>query len=384
MTVLEKCGLSQRVTDRLKRRGLVITGNTKPFPNFLKSPGDDWVVYTMDSFTPALSDAERQMYVESPEQFCEDLLSNLAIFGELCRELYEATQRFGTLSDEEAIAACFSGLLVFQSAMDSHYYKYDRHLEYHEHKESPVGFHWLRIKEFCKAAGRLAGMEDAESWGRERALRILAAVGRETVSSRFLSASFRTFRWLTDVVSDLEKLDCEIAVGRLRKENPDAFRRLKATAAVFRRSPEEFLGDSLRSAALRIGEKLKERPQAGLSLVEEVHKLLASDEAVRFEFSVEAMRLFQQVQEQETYKFYGLVPRSQVHNIDAGLAIWGELNRRLAKGSQSIVPRYRPKVEALLQGNPIVGTRDLLATTPGCLNQSTRLLYHEETRRWLQ
>ena len=77
MTILGTCGVSDAEVRLLLLQGLQITANTTPFSDYLISRSNDFVVQNMDAYTPLLTDDELRLYIDHPQRFCADLLSNL-------------------------------------------------------------------------------------------------------------------------------------------------------------------------------------------------------------------------------------------------------------------------------------------------------------------
>lgn len=51
---------------------------------------------------------------------------------------------------------------LLHAALDYNYLKYDRHFEYHEYKQSPVGFHWQRLKRLVEIFHQFSVTQEKE------------------------------------------------------------------------------------------------------------------------------------------------------------------------------------------------------------------------------
>jgi hypothetical protein len=176
-TVLEKCGITNAMVGKLRKSGLVVPQRVKPFKEFMVSSSEDWFSYVADQFAFPLTEKERKFYIKHPEEFCKDLIKNTKFFVKTTGILYDAFKKTKELSREKALAAKLALIRIFHACIESTHLKYDRHMEYHEYKESPVGFYWNRLKELCLLAAEKAKASDKEMWSKERMLRIISGYG---------------------------------------------------------------------------------------------------------------------------------------------------------------------------------------------------------------
>lgn len=384
MTVLTKCGLSNKIVQELKEQGLYVPGKQEPFRQAMKSPSEDWLVYSLDEFTPPLTEEERVRYIEQPEVFCQDLLENLGLFSYVCSILYDALPCIKNLPPPEAVASYLAVIRIFQAAMDYHYYKYDRHIEFHEYEASPVGFHWNRLLHSCLKAAQRAGIDNPQAWSREYALTILSQVGHGNMAIQFLLSCLRILTELKKIVPDLSEFTPDRILEFLEQEDKVLYERLVAEAGKFRRSPIIFINHCLKLNDSRALERLSSiESSTKESKFEDITKHLLPEEVADFNRSVRAMGLFQAVQEEETYRFYGLMPRHNAQNLEVGFASWSEMTKILENNPELIGSEHRQAVFEMFQGNPIVGTRRLLYEGEYYFDKAIEEQYFKELDRWI-
>lgn len=183
-TVLEKCGITNGIIKRLRKGGLIVPPKVKPFRKYLVSPSEDWFSYVADQFAFPLSVKERKFYIQNPSEFCKDLIRNTKFFVKTTGILYDAFKKTKGLRREEALAAKLAIIRIFHACIESTHLKYDRHMEYHQYKKSPVGFYWNRLRELCLLAARNAKVPDEEMWAKEKMLQIISGYGIIKKSAR--------------------------------------------------------------------------------------------------------------------------------------------------------------------------------------------------------
>lgn len=384
MTVLQECGLSDDIVQALKRRGLRIPVKQEPFAEAMKSPSEDWVVYSFDEFAPPLTDEETLHYVQYPEDFCRDLLSNLALFSDVCKALYNVSPSIGGLADVDAVAGCLAILRVFQGAMDYHYYKYDRHIEFYEHEGSPVGFHWQRLLRLCSEASQRAGIKD-ELWCQKRLLRILSEIGRGNMAMQFLLSCQSLLTELEKVVGGLSGDDPNTILEVVKQKDKSLFDRLISESEI-QKAAVDLVSDCLELS--ESAKTLKRLAAIDRRLVEpdvrDVTDHLRPDEARDFTKSVRAMELFQSVQEEETYRFYGVMPGSRAGNLEVGFTTWAHIAGILDEHPELIIAEHRESLMSIMHGsNPVLETRHLLYKGEHYLKEVVQKRYFEEINRWI-
>jgi hypothetical protein len=144
-TVLEKIGISNSKVNLWKSRGLKISYPMKVNSKFFKSK-DGFFVYAADKFFFQLSKEEIKNYTKNPLKFRKDFLRNLKFYTKFYEYLYSLMDKTEKLESKDKTVALLSLLYLFQSAMDHHYYHYDRYLAYEDYPKTPVGYWWNRLK----------------------------------------------------------------------------------------------------------------------------------------------------------------------------------------------------------------------------------------------
>lgn len=153
-TILEKIGVSGRKVKKWKSAGLKISYPMRARSHFLKS-ADGFFIYAADKFFPPLSVREIKEYTKSPEKFQQDFLRNLRFYTRFYEFLHSLIKKTENLEIKEKTAALLSLSYLFQSAMDNHYYHFDRYLAYENYPQTPVGHWWKKLKNlYNKATGK--------------------------------------------------------------------------------------------------------------------------------------------------------------------------------------------------------------------------------------
>lgn len=173
-TVLEKYGITNKTVRYLLARGLFVPKKVRPVKNPIRSPSEEWFYQAADRFTPPLSVQEKKLYIQHPDKFCKELLKGVKFLIRICELLYVTSDRTQRLSPDEAIASLLVIQRVFHAALDYNYLKYDRHLEYHDYKESPVGYQWQRLRKICVQAARNAKIENTEEFAYKKMLELIS------------------------------------------------------------------------------------------------------------------------------------------------------------------------------------------------------------------
>lgn len=382
MTVLEECGISDTEVSLLLRQGLHVTGNTTPFPDHLISRSSDFVVETMDAYTPPLTDAELNSYVNDPQCFCTDLLSNIDIFNTLCSVLIRASTRTRTLERVDVVAAALASLMIYQSALDNHYYKYDAQIEFDSTSRSPVGHHWLALQHLCRIAADKLSIRDGGQWAQSASLAALQSVSGNTASQEFHESCTTLGLRIAELCRN-KKLPTTPRVADLRTAQPTLVRELRRFARRFRRTPQEFVDDSLRAAAAFTSQAARApQPSPSKQVLADIESVLSADDQLSFSASLKALRLFSEVQQEEGFRFKGVLPGTTRRNVEAGVRWWALLRHAVGPADDGIQDSLRGRVMQQLELGLDSGIRGLLALVPESLNGECQTRYQGETKRW--
>lgn len=148
-TILEKIGISDSKVKKWKEKGLKISYPMKKRKVFFRSDDGEVFVESADKFTPPLTKSEIILYTKHPENFKKDFLKNVRFYFTFHTFLWKKSKEAKRLEKfEEKVIAILSLLYLFLSAMDHHYYHFDRYLAYQEYPKTPLGYWWTKLKKF--------------------------------------------------------------------------------------------------------------------------------------------------------------------------------------------------------------------------------------------
>ncbi|MCR4277359.1 MAG: hypothetical protein NUV87_04500 [Candidatus Roizmanbacteria bacterium] len=148
-TVLEKIGITNSIVSEWKKMGLKITYPMKVNKFYYKSQDGNVFVEAADRYVPLLSKKELAKYIRSPKKFKDDFLHHVSFYFNFHIFLYKKSLVHPQLcSDEEKMTIKLTLMYLFLSAMDHHYYHFDRYLVYQDYPDTPVGYWWLKLKNF--------------------------------------------------------------------------------------------------------------------------------------------------------------------------------------------------------------------------------------------
>jgi len=228
MTVLEKCGITKRIINGLVKKGLFVPKKVRPVKKPIRSPGEKWVYEIADKFTPPLTKQEREFYIRNPRIFCEHLIRGTKFLIKTCELLYDVSNIAKELPPKEAIAALLVVQRIFHAAYDYNYQKYDRHLEYHDYKESPVGYYWQKLKRLCLLAALKAKVSNPKELATQKMLELISGYGiiiksskskkRAQEAYKFLVSNLKNKR-LTQELNSLVKIFKEFSIAQEKECN---------------------------------------------------------------------------------------------------------------------------------------------------------------------
>jgi hypothetical protein len=145
--------MSDEVITFLKIKGLIVPHEIVPAKNPLKSPSEEWFYSIADCYTPALEDAERNIFYENPHLLVLKIYDSVNIIYDISIIVNKAFDKINLIDDdEEKLVAILTILWIFHGCLDNNYLKYDRHLEYLNYGISPVGYWWERFRKLVRKA----------------------------------------------------------------------------------------------------------------------------------------------------------------------------------------------------------------------------------------
>lgn len=142
-TFLEKIGISNKIIENWKRKGLKITFPMKRKAVFFKSFDGTIFIEGADKFVPPLTKEETKIYIKDPERFRKDFFENARFFRKFVNFVYKHQEKVKKLESKEKVAALLILIYLFHRAMDYHYFHWDRYLVYEDYPSTPVGY-WLK------------------------------------------------------------------------------------------------------------------------------------------------------------------------------------------------------------------------------------------------
>ena len=127
--------MKHKIIDSWKKKGLKISFPMKENKKYFKS--DDGIfVESADKYLIKFSTKENKLYTEKPAVFRDDFLNNVKFFFDFHQFIYKQLEK------TEDLASVLTLTYLFLSAMDHHYYHFDRYLVYENYPKTPVGFWW--------------------------------------------------------------------------------------------------------------------------------------------------------------------------------------------------------------------------------------------------
>jgi hypothetical protein len=299
MTIFEKCGVSNEMVKDIKLKGFFVPERHERLPKTLRSIGFPEIVYQWaDSFTPPLTQEEKEYYIENPKGFYEDAVMKAKLFKEIAGLLLKALKNISYLTPVEAMAACLAILRIYYASFDYNFYKYDRHLEFHDYEESPVGYYYLNLKKLCKLAAIRSTVPASEEWAQQKFLSILNLPEKLSLSLRYEMDCAGAFQKLVDL-PEFEEFSAfsRDLFGLLAKKYPELAREIKETGEKYYKYPEDFLEECMRRGGKKPDtvSSVKERTKGDYL---DVKKYLKSKERRELESCVSAIGWFTEVQEE--------------------------------------------------------------------------------------
>ncbi len=154
VTVLEKLGVSNDIVGFFKLRGLVVPERFRRRSDYLRSPSSEWFVGIADAYAPPLSSEEDELFRRSVRALSWKIVSGAVSLVEFSFFMKRAFDRVDSLEDSpERVAALYAILHLLHACLDYCYLKYDRHLEYHDYLESPVGYWFGELRRYSSVLG---------------------------------------------------------------------------------------------------------------------------------------------------------------------------------------------------------------------------------------
>jgi hypothetical protein len=390
MSVLEKIGVTRETIEQLKKEGLVVPRKIKAFKKAYRTPGEDWVYYAADKFTPSLSREEKEYYLKNPIEFCKTLLERLLFFSRVSGLLFEYLEKIDhKLTNEEAAVAYFSILYFFHACGDYNYYKYDRQFEYEQYEESIVGYFYHKLKELCIRSAKNRGFLDSERKGYEEMLELISIPLDERVgmNTEYLIACSRFFRTVYEKFPSFKEARVEDLLEKIKKEDEPLFQQVILTSKYFFKLPAEFLKDCIEKGNIetdRIIKEIENKKTKVRNIYEAVSSGLNEKQRNELDWVLRAIEELILTHHKEVFISSGITPNNKSHLLDTFFAAYAKFKECVERHPEFIDKKYLNEIrEILRKENPIVAARKLVEKGEKIFSKRLRDLYIEELERWV-
>jgi hypothetical protein len=390
MSVLEKIGITDDIIEQLKKEGLMVPRKIRAFKKVFRTPGEEWVYYAADRFTPPLSRKEKAYYLRNPEKFCETLIERLLFFSKVSGLLFEFLEKIDhRLRNEEAAVAYFSILYIFHACGDYNYYKYDRQFEYEQYEESVVGYFYQKLKNLCIKSAKNRGLPNPERKGYEEMLELISIPLDERVgmNSEYLISCGRISRNISSKIPNFKEMKVEDLLEKVKKEDEILYQEIISKSKYFFKLPSEFLKDCVERGEIEI-EKIIEEIEKKKIKARNTYQLVSS--GLKGKQRNELDRILKAIQEfilthhKEIFISSGITPNNKSHLLDTFFTSYTKFKECVEKHPEFINERYQNEIrEILRKENPIVAARKLVEKGEKIFSKPLKTLYLEELERWL-
>ena len=386
MTIFEKCGISNEMVEEIKRKGFFVPEKHERFPNPLKSIGFPELVYEWaDSFTPPLTKEERERYVRNPEDFYKDAVKSSKLFKGIAELLLKVLKNIRDLSPPEATATCLAVLRIYYASFDYNFYKYDRHLEFHDYEESPVGHYYLRLKELCGLVANRKKIPNPDLWAQEKLLFLLTSPFKTSMSIRFEMDCAVVYQRLAEIAEFTKFFqDHGQLYSIVQQKYPNLSQKIEEIGGKYYKYPEDFLRDCLYRGGKKPEKILHEKEKAKKSYIE-VKECLSAEEIGELEKCIQAIEWFNEIQEEMTFIIDSKIGDNQVR--DAEFRTFEVLKEIIDQNPWIVKRGYQSEIEKIfgykgLEG--IIAPRILVynAEHNHYFIPEVEVLFFEELGRW--
>lgn len=162
VTLLSRLGFTGDLVRLFKYLGIVVEERITPRNEKFTSPSSQWFVDIADRYTPPLSPDEAEEFRSNPRKLSARIVRGAMSVVFLSYLLNNILDRSEDLEPCERAAASYLSLVLFHGCFDYCYLKYDRHLEYHDYPESPVGYYWRRFMDGIDRVAALLAVERSD------------------------------------------------------------------------------------------------------------------------------------------------------------------------------------------------------------------------------
>jgi hypothetical protein len=385
MSVLEKIGITKEIIEQLKKEGLIVPKRIKAFKRVFKTPGEEWVYYAADKFTPPLSKEEKEYYLKNPEKFCETLIERLLFFSKVSGLLFESLEKIAEkLKDEEAAVAYFSILYIFHACGDYNYYKYDRQLEYEKYKESIVGNYYQKLKTLCIKSAKNRGFLDPEKKGYEEMLELISIPLDEGIGMNleYLITCNKIFREISKKIPNFQKIKVEELLEKIKEDNT-LYQEIISKSKYFFKLPLELLQECIKGGEFSI-EEIEKRKMKARNVYEAISSGLKEEQRKEFDKILKAIQKIVITHQKESFIISGITPNGKSHLLDTFFISYMKFKEIIEKHPEFLNEVCQTRIKEILEEkNPIVAARKLVEKGERIFNKALRKLYLEELERWI-
>lgn len=385
VTVLEKCGINTALIKLFKAKGLLVRKKIAPFPNFMRSPSEEWFSSITDRFTPSLEPSEKRAMIADPYIFSHKVVEGTTLLSELSGVLHEALSVCEEkLSGEEAVAALLSINHIFISCLHFNYLKFDRHLEYHDYSESPVGHYWQKFSALCLKAALKCPKEAREQWARERMLQILGGRIRMSKALEYVvtCANIGSIVKRKKVPTE----DVRSTLDHIRSTSASLYQEISIYCDYFRKTVTEFVSDCIAVSGDSPEKTFKVACEASVRAMREVKANISQFEAEELDKTRDVIDAFLLAQEAEGFIFSGVTPYGHFHVVDTAFDTINALSELFKKDWTHVQPLHKKELEDVLKNadppSRMIAATRLASDFENCLIESVQKLLYEELDRW--
>ncbi|MCW4010019.1 MAG: hypothetical protein NWF05_05310 [Candidatus Bathyarchaeota archaeon] len=382
MTVFSECGVSNKAVNDIRRKGFFVPKNHERFPRALRSIGFPELVYAWaDSFTPPLTKLESSRYIDRPSAFYYDAIKSVLYLRQISKLLLKVLDNIESLGDLEAVAACLAILRVYYAAFDYELYKYDRHFEFYEYPESPVGYYYISLKALCFEASK--SNKENDEWARQKFLSLLNCPAKPSLSSQYQTVLHN----LHEEIVARNLANASTDGSRLRKlievTDPTLYKEIDRRAKNYYKQPDDLLKDCLRAKGQsQLVLRSKEIAKTDFLTIQ---KLLTTQQKRELGKCVNALGWFYKAQEEIAFVMGSKVGK---HNLrDAEFKTFEYLKEGLTTKPEIIKESQRDAALAIFNYSGLeafVAPRIFVynAENKQYFTQEVSDLYFEELERW--
>jgi len=384
-TVLEKCGITIEIVKFFKAKGLVVKAGIAPFPKFMQSPGKNWFSSITDRFAPPLSPSEKEAMIQDPKILTSKIIEGVKLLSELSGLLNETVVECGKkLRKEEAAGALLAINHIFISCLHYNYLKFDRHLEYHDYPESPVGYYWKKFDTLCEKAAKKIPEKERERWKNDKILQVLGGHTAFSKTSEYASICEDVKSKL--ILNGISMTDAKSAESRIRETYPSLHEQSLVYANHFHKDIVDFIGDCISIRKGILNKRSKSAYEISQHAIQEVKSNLTNKEGEKFDKIRDTLFQFLSTQEEEGLIFFGVTPYGDSHIVDAPFGAIAAL-RSILNGNKNFVrQQYEKVIESLLEKEDppsrMIACTRLASDLENSLIKPIQTILNEELDRW--